>query len=98
METIEVLAQDGRVLRSFCVCALCDRLAPLCEVDVFEGPGQAVAACVDCLREFEQYLSADPGEPLPHELSYEPIDDGWSSYDDAAQSDAGDFCDQRFAS
>lgn len=98
MEIIEVLARDERVLCVLCTCALCNRLVPLADIDMFEGPGQAVAACVECLHEFEQYLSADPGEPLPHELSYEPVDDGWSSYDDAAQTDDGDSYDQRFAS
>lgn len=83
----DVLAQDGRVLCAMGFCCLCERCVPLEQLDVFEGPGQKAPACIACLAEFEQYCSCDSGEPLPTELSYEPIDDGWSDLDEATQSD-----------
>lgn len=64
----ELLAQDGRVLCAMDECCLCDRVVRVVDMDVFEGPGQTLRACVPCVVDLDAHCSADPGQPLPWEL------------------------------
>lgn len=55
MLLITVLGRSGRPLCSLAECALCEQLRRPEELDVFEGPGQSVVACINCLAEFESW-------------------------------------------
>lgn len=65
MHFVDVLGVDGNVCAQWVECSLCEKLRLPSEMDVFEGPGQAVPCCIHCLVDFETWCEGRALDDAP---------------------------------